>query len=613
MRTKMRIAASILTAMLLLLTFVGQTYAHSSVASQRLIPLSLPSPLYNNVKLDDDTTTPKIIPSWWTGTNGYACDAANYYANTSPHTSSFQLGTTTNYRGVKACGPRPNSFTPAREAPVNFYSGAPTEDEWMCTELVKRYLYQAFGAPDRSADGKGVVSEYATNNDLFQSYSNNSTANQMPVAGNVLSFDAYGTNTAGHTAVVTGVSVDANGNGTVNIMEQNSSSNGTNLLYVGNPVINGVAKDPGNAAWHIDTEPGVGAVLSWLDTNTLVTSYNPDPSWNKFYGVSSYSANNVWAVGSYNYAQSVLIEKWDGAHWTQQVAHSGANINPGTVYNVLYAVKALSPTNIWAVGYYNDANGLHTLIEHSTDGSTWSQDTSYQGVGYIYAIDGNPSTGDAWAVGQVNGNNPLVLHLSNGSWSKVNTSADTVNQALLYGVSEDSSSNVWVVGDYNNSGEQTFTMYYNHSGNSWTNITSPTPGSNGAQLKGVVNLGSSGAWAVGYEEGNIGFLIHGTWNGSTFTWGSTPSTLSLGSSSNLYGIAALDSNNIWAVGTYYDTTTSPLVWHTSNGGSTWAQVTTVTPAPYYSAIAYGIAINKANGNTWAIGEDSTGTFADFFN
>src|SRR6266536_2576324 len=126
MRTKLRIAASILTAMLLLLTFVGQSQARSLVQKHIQRPLALPSPLYNNVNLDDDTTTPKKIPSWWTGTNGYACDAANYYANTSTHTPSVQLGTTTNYRGVKACGPRPINYIPPLEASVNFYIGAPT-------------------------------------------------------------------------------------------------------------------------------------------------------------------------------------------------------------------------------------------------------------------------------------------------------------------------------------------------------------------------------------------------------------------------------------------------------------------------------------------------------
>src|SRR5205814_10260603 len=112
-----------------------------------------------------------------------------------------------------------------------------------------------------------------------------------------------------------------------------------------------------------------------------------------------------------------LIEFWNGTSWSVQTS-----ANPGVSNNTLYGVKALSATNVWAVGSYVDAdNSQHALIEHTTDGGqTWTQDTdSYQGGYALNAIDGDPTTGDAWAVGvyldgtHVNGS-PLTLQLVNG-------------------------------------------------------------------------------------------------------------------------------------------------------------------------------------------------------
>src|SRR6266536_4074537 len=95
---------------------------------------------------------------------------------------------------------------------------------------------------------------------------------------------------------------------------------------------------------------------------------SPSPSTiadNKLQAVSSFYANHAWAVGSYQNTDGSyhdLIEYWNGSSWTEQ---TGAN--PGGASNILYGVKALSATNIWAVGSYysNDGTGAHALIEHS--------------------------------------------------------------------------------------------------------------------------------------------------------------------------------------------------------------------------------------------------------
>lgn len=151
-------------------------------------------------------------PSWWSGD----CNVNN-------HTGSYPLGGI--YRGVKACGPI--------NTEVLVYFGVGNRQyEWQCPELSKRYLYLAFGTPPYSAHGKDVVWNYP-GTDLEKI--TNGTPNKGPNAGDVLS---YGSTTLyGHTSVVTSSNIDANGNGTITVMEQNSTLTGTKNHSVLNWVV----------------------------------------------------------------------------------------------------------------------------------------------------------------------------------------------------------------------------------------------------------------------------------------------------------------------------------------------------------------------------------------
>lgn len=151
-------------------------------------------------------------PSWWNGD----CDVNNF-------PGSYPLGPS--YRGVKACGP----LNTARE--VNFGVGV-HQYEWQCPELSKRYLYLAFGTAPYSAHGKDVVWNYPNPN---LEKVTNGTANKGPNAGDVLSYGA--TDQYGHTSVVTTSSIDANGNGTVTVMEQNWTAPGTRTHTVSGWVV----------------------------------------------------------------------------------------------------------------------------------------------------------------------------------------------------------------------------------------------------------------------------------------------------------------------------------------------------------------------------------------
>lgn len=354
-------------------------------------------------------------------------------------------------------------------------------------------------------------------------------------------------------------------------------------------------------------------VHSHAASSSSQTSWNivPSPSpgtsnYNILSSVSTYDANNAWAVGTYqNTGESShdLIEHWDGTSWAEQ---TGAN--PGPNGNALYGVIAFSEKNIWAVGSYSDANNNQlVLIEHSTDGGlTWTQDTnSYSGTGVLFAIDGDLSSGDAWTVGiddasgisNAGYGHALTLQLVNGHFSQQSNISDN-SSTTLYSVSEHNSSDVWAVGHqigYINPpyGVSTFTMHYN--GSSWTEYPSPNPYSGDSSLQGVTTIGTNNAWAVG-TAGTSGMMVH--WDGSSWNTNSVNKHLS--------AITTDSSNTIWAAGTMTDSdwpnNPLPLVYFSSDRGTTWEQD---TPISVYTGSPVGsfdaISFDRNSGNGWAVG------------
>jgi len=188
---------------------------------------------------------PVRFPPWWDG----ECDS-----NDNP--GSFPLSS---WDGLTACGPGVNRGGGDRT--VAFFARAWGEYEWECVELSMRWLYLAYGVRPYPANGSQVVVNYSRSDggDL-QKIANDGSS--VPRPGDVLSMEE--TWQEGHTAVVTATRV-TNGDGTVNILEQNmNGGNGTNtLIVVGNvvqpdfgmPVTGwlqapppGVSSDPGTPA-----------------------------------------------------------------------------------------------------------------------------------------------------------------------------------------------------------------------------------------------------------------------------------------------------------------------------------------------------------------------------
>ncbi len=160
------------------------------------------------VGVETSETAPTIgTPPWWNG----ECDSGNYIG-------AVPLGAA--WHGLLACGPRPASEG-AADLTVRFFAGAWGEYEWECVELSMRWMYLAYGVDPYDANGYDIVDNYSASDGGGLVKIVNGTVGQAPQPGDILELPSED-----HTAVITAQSVDAEGNGSITVIQQNSSANG---------------------------------------------------------------------------------------------------------------------------------------------------------------------------------------------------------------------------------------------------------------------------------------------------------------------------------------------------------------------------------------------------
>jgi hypothetical protein len=160
---------------------------------------------------------------------------------------------------VPACGPIPNDS--GVDSFVNPFPGSLWTPGYQCVEFSERYLYYRFGVTmNIPTDGDQIAAHYAARYPGLFTIVANGTPHRAPVDGDVLSmsevpgFDAA---EGGHTAVVQASSVDAAGNGTVTIVEENAVPSGVEVLRV---------KD-----WYV-TYSSLFPYMEWLTTVGVVVT-----------------------------------------------------------------------------------------------------------------------------------------------------------------------------------------------------------------------------------------------------------------------------------------------------------------------------------------------------
>jgi hypothetical protein len=297
-------------------------------------------------------------------------------------------------------------------------------------------------------------------------------------------------------------------------------------------------------------------------------------TFNTLRGVAALSSDDVWAVGNYieNYDNRALIEHWDGSQWSRVNAmDTGESME-------LADIAAVSPTDIWTVGYARliDYGFAHTMLQH-WDGNRWS--TIYplpniEGMdnylGGVSAISSN----DIWAVGRYgsSGNEqPLFTHYDGAQWAIVPGPGITATGSLA-SVSAVAANDVWAVGSYIPTvpgPEQTLIMHWD--GLRWEQVPSPNVGEDRNKLWSVSAASANEVWAVGYYgPPGTGSTLILHWDGTQWSVMQSPNP---SGGSYLIDVEALSSGDVWAVGNY----TSGGVVHTLAlrwDGAQWSVVTT---------------------------------------
>jgi hypothetical protein len=356
------------------------------------------------------------------------------------------------------------------------------------------------------------------------------------------------------------------------------------------------------------------AVIAAVSANwTLFASPSPANT-NFLYGIAAVSGSDVWAVG-YDYKnstrlQATLTEHWNGTTWSTVASpNPGISTNCAAGYsgNVLSSVAAVSTSDVWAVGYICGYQSK-TLTEH-WNGTKWtvisSPNESGAQTSTLVAVAAH-ATNDVWAVGNYQVSNQyqwdtLIEHWDGTKWSIVNSpNASGADKNFLNAVAAMSSNDVWTVGyTENTSGAGDFPLIEHYDGQNWTIVKSVYPSlSTYNALYAVAALASNDIWAVGYanenSQGRNGAALIEHWDGTSWTLSDSPVA---GSATTLYSLAPISSTSIWAVG-YIKTSDVQFLPVTEHwDGTSWSVVTPPDPgkvAQLFSAAA-------VNGNVWAVG------------
>jgi hypothetical protein len=276
---------------------------------------------------------------------------------------------------------------------------------------------------------------------------------------------------------------------------------------------------------------------------------NPD---NVLHAIAADAENNIWAVG---YEVSL---HFNGNSWASVPM---APFKTGVERN-MNGLAVLSPTDVWAVGSDLDSNQHFAAVVQHFDGKGWSivpspHFLSGDLLNGIQAISAN----NIFAVGSRGSDfslntTPLIEHWDGSKWKVVRTPqmAAELNQIAVL-----SPSDIWVVGETTttNNLNTPFSMHFD--GKKWSQVPVPAANVSFNALRGVAAISTNDVWAVGSSKGagltDVSLTAAEHWNGHVWRVVPTPNAGRQGQlqgTNLLFGVSAVDGSDVWACGVFVD-------------------------------------------------------------
>jgi hypothetical protein len=270
------------------------------------------------------------------------------------------------------------------------------------------------------------------------------------------------------------------------------------------------------------------AVQAARSTDTAAPRIDvPGQPW--IYGMKALSPTDVWAVGNlpggFPYAGH-----WNGSHWKRSRLPFLQGKQMG-----LSAVDASAPDDVWAVG--PKYSGAFALAMHY-DGSRWRRTPIVQEDPVTLSDVAVVSRDDVWVVGELgtSGYQPFTEHWDGDSWSVVDVSSP-LDYAILTSVAAVTSNDVWAVGQTYGAVHGRHSLIVHWDGTEWQQVASPSP----MRLYAVAAVSGNDVWAAGAGRH---YALH--WDGSSWQQVDIPGRLHM----TIYDISARAADDVWMAGLY---------------------------------------------------------------
>jgi hypothetical protein len=170
--------------------------------------------------------------------------------------------------------------------------------------------------------------------------------------------------------------------------------------FSGGGTLNAISADSSTDVWAVGANSnGTPLVLhfnghAWSQVTPVLPTNSGYSFPSVFHGVTAISPTNVWAVGTsrvnkYPFPITALIEHFDGTSWS---IVPSPNPEAGLAFPGsfgLVGIAAISATNIWAVGTFNDpTSALDLPLTEHWNGASWSIVSSAKVIGEMNVLSG---------------------------------------------------------------------------------------------------------------------------------------------------------------------------------------------------------------------------------